>query len=147
MPADCRKAADRPKCEALAADKTVLDDDEINAIAPDFGLDWDYSHGVGIGQTTIFPTDRCPDGSRGKSFFGRCFTLPEMVTVEGGVEAMVRALKQIQNTCGPTDPACVFAKYRGGDDRNNADVQKRVRTYWACVARFNNLDLNKLCVN
>ena len=63
---------------------------------PDYGIDWRFSHGLGLGQITFGGNSYCDksQGIRGyKSLSGRCFTIPELLTPEGGVDALVAKLQ------------------------------------------------------
>lgn len=135
MPMSCT-GDNRQKCIDAAA-TTIKDDDVLTSEGPDYGIDWHYSHGFGIGQSTIFGDSRCPDGNRGIDYLGRCFTVPELMTVEGGVEAMVRRLV-MSYKLSPNNPAKIFASYRGGGDTENSTVKMRVNVYETCAMRGGN---------
>jgi hypothetical protein len=83
----------------------TVNDDTYNPHAPDLGIDWHYSHGFGVGQVT-FP-NRLANGSYGPTHCpgrpateystmvgGRCFTVQELLTEEGGTAAMMAKLTQ-----------------------------------------------------
>jgi hypothetical protein len=136
VPGDCSKtvasAGERAQCVS-AHDSNILNDDKISSQPPDYGLDWRFSHGLGFGQATLFPNTKCADGSRGITYLGRCFTPPELMTVEGSVDATLRELKQIGAKRQPAgDPAEIFRKYIGGDIASFA-VQQRKKTFEQCV--------------
>ena len=137
IPGECGKGkvSDqvREACYAAAAE-SVFNDDAITAEPPEFGLDWRFSHGVGLGQATLFPNSRCPNGNRGITYHGRCFTPPELVTVSGSVDATIRELLDDGATMdlSKSYPESVFKNYIGGSTADRA-VVIRAAAFRGCV--------------
>ncbi len=62
--------------------KLLMNDDRFNPSAPpDYGLDWRFTHGFGLGQITLKGDYYC-DGQRGIVKSGKCFTIPQLLTVD-----------------------------------------------------------------
>ncbi len=137
VPGDCSRSkaspAERKQC-VRAHDSRILNDDKITAEPPDFGLDWRFSHGIGLGQATLFPKTKCGDGTRGITYHGRCYTPPELVTVKGSVDATLRELKAIRaNKDGSANPEMIFRSYIGGGIDSHP-VKQRAKTFRACLS-------------
>jgi hypothetical protein len=114
------KFCDASCLPTLEAAKGITNDDAITDKAPDYGLDWRFSHGIGLGQCTINPDDwkfgaQCKDATygRGLKVGGKCFTLPILSTPEGSTECMVLALSSRTSTT-KKDPCSVFCAWAGG---------------------------------
>jgi len=79
-------------------DTSVRNDDggksSVGRTAPDYGLDWRFSHGLGLGQITLFGTKNyyC-NGQRGITLNNHCFNIPELFTTEGGLLSMASLFK------------------------------------------------------
>lgn len=119
---------------------------------PNYGIDWRFSHGFGLGQVTIDGDDYCnkSQGIRGAriSALNTCITVPELLTVEGGTKAMVgrllfwyRKAKQIEGYTGPDNniPEQVarrtFAMYGAGGsggDLYRDSINNRVSHFNDC---------------
>jgi len=75
------------------------DDKTFNATASDYGLDWRFSHGIGLGQITIFPNEKTKCGGRpGKMFDGTCYTLGDLLTAEKNLLYSAKLFKQNLNS-------------------------------------------------
>ena len=115
-----------------------LNDDSFSAsAAPDYGLDWRYSHGFGSGQSTIFPNSQpCPGNAaegRGFRMGGRCYSAAQLMDPQQQTQAMVEHYK----TCwqrGGGDPARAYVCYAGTIAPDNPIIVKRVNNYNACRA-------------
>jgi hypothetical protein len=122
--------------------------------APDFGLDWRFSHGLGLGQVTLKGSHFCSAGVRGiKLMDGRCYTIPELLTPDIGIQAMALVLKAHyrnakqdagysgQNQTPPENVVrLAFAYYAGGRKYgpkmlNTEGQNKRMQHYAECVAK------------
>ena len=60
--------------------------DPIKLVPPDYGIDWKFSHGFGIGQITCGggtkeQPDCRKDGNAGCLVGGVCYTVPELLTI------------------------------------------------------------------
>lgn len=137
LPPDCTKGkvSDdvRQACYDEAA-KPIFNDDKLINEPPDFGVDWRFSHGFGLGQATLFPGTRCPNGTRGITYHGRCFTPPELVTVSGGVDATIRELLGAGAGMNVLNvrPELVFRNYIGGSTGDHP-VVIRTKAFRNCV--------------
>ena len=136
MPPSCN-AGNRNLCIKSASypskDNLLKNDDEETfdpGNPPDFGLDWRFSHGIGASQATIFPIGstsgginsgrRCPNGWQGYWVGGQCFTVPQLITMEGSVAAML-AHPGFWNGDSPrNDPMATFKAYAGCSDSPSA---------------------------
>lgn len=87
---------------------SVTNDDTFTNTPPDYGLDWRFSHGIGLGQITIFPTEQC-GGERGKSFAGKCYSIPSLLKVEENLDYTARLFKD--------GLSCADKKGLTGDDK------------------------------
>ncbi|MBU2566312.1 pilin [Patescibacteria group bacterium] len=124
----CLKSASYP-----SKDNLLTNDDEETfdpGNPPDFGLDWRFSHGIGASQATIFPVGsksggmnsgrRCSNGWQGYWVGGQCFTVPQLITMEGSVAAML-AHPGFWNGDSPrNDPMATFKAYAGCSDSPTA---------------------------
>ncbi len=137
IPADCTKGkvsdTVRQACYDEAAEP-IFNDDKITNVPPDFGLDWRFSHGIGLGQATLFPNTRCPNGDRGITYHGRCFTPPELVTVAGSVDATIRELFDAGARMDLTKahPESIFKNYIGGSTSDRAVIM-RSNAFRGCI--------------
>ncbi len=89
MPANCSGGA-RATCAQLSKDGPLNDDNEIKMDDFYYGMDtrMQISHGIGLGQLTFWERDRC-DGKWGKTIGGKCFTFADLLTLEGGIDAIL----------------------------------------------------------
>lgn len=63
--------------------KIFNDDNKIDPTKTDYNLDWRFSHGIGLGQITIFQEEKTKcNGRPGKMFGGVCYSLADLLTVE-----------------------------------------------------------------
>ncbi len=132
MPGNCTGAT-RDECDRVASYKPkgsndIVQNDDIPNFGspPDFGLDWRFSHGFGAGLT-IFPnTAKCSNGWRGYTVGGKCFSVPELVTKEGQVNALLASpgfWKNGKVGGEPVkDPMSVFKAWAGCLDSANAAI-------------------------
>jgi hypothetical protein len=125
--------------DASCQNKGPLNDDAINLSAPpDYGLDWRYSHGIGAGQSTIFPASLpCPGREaegRGFRTGGKCYTLPDLLDSGKQIEAMLDHYKYCWGkTNNGTDPAAGYICYGGASLKpNNPIVVARIDGYNKC---------------
>ena len=133
--------------------KVYNDDKKVTAVPPNYGLDWRFSHGIGLGQCTIFPKGGVPnycegqDKSPGIKYGTKCFTVPIAMTMEGSIECMVELLKikqkeisgigylkAISSPCNifcywlgtcKKDPTCMDPKFAGKKMKVYNDCKKR----------------------
>jgi hypothetical protein len=88
----------------------INDDNNFSDSPPDYGLDWRFSHGLGLGQVTLFSDSFCSTGLRGlKDKTGKCYTIPDLLTPEKNLEYSANLFK------GNLD--CAAAKNYTGDDK------------------------------
>lgn len=105
---------------------------------PDYGLDWRFSHGLGIGQVTIKPGRsyvKKIDGPNGPEWAinigGKWFTVTDLFNPDKTIEATVAIIKSKQKSCekaGDYSKECIFRKYAGGP----AGVPRAVEAYEDC---------------
>lgn len=130
MPGNCTGAA-RDECDRVASYKPtgsgdIVTNDDVPKFdsPPDFGLDWRFSHGFG-GGLTIFPyMPKCSNGWRGYPAGGQCFSVPQLVTTEGQVNAFLASSGFWKNgkVGGEPvkDPMSVFKAWAGCQDSASA---------------------------
>ncbi len=92
---------------------------------PDFGIDWRFSHGLGLGQITLDGRKgyHCNE-QRGIKLGGHCFNIPELFTADGAILAMVKLFKNNLSVAGK--------KGWTGDDKVRA-------AYWGYAAGNGNM--------
>lgn len=61
---------------------------------PDYGLDWRFTHGFGLGQITISGKEYCSPGIRGAKRCGKCYTIPQLLSVESSLEISLCLMKK-----------------------------------------------------
>lgn len=102
---------------------------------PDYGIDWNYSHGFGSGQSTIFPSSQpCPGdagGGRGFRMGGRCYNVAQILNPQTQVQAMVDHYKACWQR-GGGDPARGYVCYAGTIAPDNPIIVSRVNAYNRC---------------
>ncbi len=105
---------------------------------PDYGLDWRYSHGIGSGQSTIFPSSApCPGReNEGRAFHvAGCRTLPDLLNPDKQIDAMLAHYQLCWGkTSGGTNPAAGYVCYAGTIAPDNPITVARVNEYTACRA-------------
>lgn len=126
---------------------------EANFVPPDFGIDWRFSHGIGLGQVTFGDGQFCNvngqnvRGTKIKGLNNRCLTVPELLSVDTAVEAMAGRLLSWYKKAGgvPGTPQnqvpesvirLTFAHYGKGNDPGDLyrdSVNGRVKHYLECV--------------
>lgn len=105
--------------------KLVLNDERFDPNSPpDYGLGWKYSYGFGLGQVTLKDGMRCPNGERGITQYGRCFTIPELLTVDSSAFFAAHLFK--------SNLACAERKGYTGDAKIQA-------AFWAYAAGCGNV--------
>ncbi len=122
-------------------------------VPPDFGIDWRFSHGIGLGQVTFGDGQYCDvngqkvRGTKIKGLNNRCLTVPELLSVDTAVEAMAGRLLSWYKKAGgvPGTPQnqvpesvirLTFAHYGKGNDPGDLyrdSVTKRVKHYLECT--------------
>lgn len=116
----------------------LRNDDPFNASAPpEYGLDWRYSHGFGSGQSTIFNNSQpCPGNTaagRGFRSGGKCFTIPQIMSPEGQVDAMVSHYASCWRR-GAGNAAAAYVCYAGTIAPDNPIIVSRVNDFNRCRA-------------
>lgn len=124
-----------------------------NFVPPDFGIDWRFSHGIGLGQVTFGDGQFCDvngqkvRGTKIKGLNNRCLTVPELLSVDTAVEAMAGRLLSWYKKAGgvPGTPQeqvpesiirLTFAHYGKGNnpgDLYRDSVNSRVKHYLECT--------------
>lgn len=61
---------------------------------PDYGLDWRFTHGFGLGQITITGKEYCSPGVRGAKRCGKCYTIPELLSPQSSIEISICLMKK-----------------------------------------------------
>lgn len=126
MPGNCN-AATRNECNRVAGARVsggdILKNDDAPQFdkPPDFGLDWRFSHAIGAGTTITKDAKRCSNGWRGFTVAGKCFTAPQLATMEGSIDAMFALIKFFQKN-GATDAMSVFKGWAGCEDKPTAKI-------------------------
>lgn len=120
----------------------ILNDDvsTFNLTAPpDYGLDWKYSHGIGAGQSTIFPANKPCSGKTqlGRGFFvdGQCYTIQDLFDADKQIDAMVRHYKSCWLKTGDgANPAAGYICYGGSSlTPESKIIVDRVNAYKRCT--------------
>jgi len=115
----------------------VNDDTFRPDAAPDYGLDWRYSHGFGSGQSTIFPNSQPCAGNvaqgRGFRMGSHCYSVPQLLDPQQQVTAMVDHYQACWRR-GGGDPARAYVCYAGTIAADNPIILRRVSHYNACRA-------------
>jgi hypothetical protein len=151
FPRDCNRTiggAPNPaykECQRLAGvdgtGKSVmpLNDDHFDPSKPDYNLDKRYSHGFGISQLTIFPGTqwgaRC-DGHWSIKMSDTCFTAADLLTLEGGLLAIIKHPGVQKNKNNPSE---AFWGYMGGSAEkrktNKGLHDKKMAAYRNCAGQ------------
>lgn len=123
-------------------------DDAFDPSKPDFGLDMRMGHGFGIGQITFGQamsrpagrgTTQCTKNGQlvyGKELGGTCYSIPDLLTMEGGIRAMVAISKQKLAAANGEVPAAM-AMYIGYWRSRTDDPSQAWRTDFRTVNRMN----------
>jgi hypothetical protein len=146
----CPTNLTHPICKKLN-DPNLINKDAFVNEPPNYGLDWRFSHGIGLGQATLFgdvgdgdsarKVSVCPDGQRGITYEdtrpgghgARCYTIPELLTVEGSIDATIRELSGIiAHSSG--DTVEILGRYRCADCRSAGE--QRLPSYQYCKGSF-----------
>lgn len=99
--------------------KIVKNDDKFDPNSPpDYGLDWRYTHGFGLGQTTLRGDMYC-NGQRGITKYGRCFNIPDLLQIDSSIFFTANLFKD--------NLACAKRKGWNGDNQIKA-------AFWAYAA-------------
>lgn len=140
-------------CESHKNDDGGKNIDATTFVPPDFGLDWRFTHGFGLGQVTFGDGHYCNvngqqvRGIKIKGLNNRCVTVPELISVDTAVEAMAGRLLSWYKKAGgvPGTPQnqvpesvirLTFAHYGKGNDPGDLyrdSVNGRVKHYLECV--------------
>lgn len=67
-------------------------DDADSGPPPNYGMDWDFSHDIGLGQINVPAHSTC-NGVAGKMANGKCYTVADLFVVEKNLEVSVGMLK------------------------------------------------------
>lgn len=131
MPSNCTNAQDechRVASYILQSKNKIVENDDVPQFGspPDFGIDWRFSHGFG-GGLTIFPNSpKCQNGWRGYTVNGRCFSVAELVTEQGQIDALLSsgAFWKGGKVGGDpvSDPMSVFKAWAGCQDSSTATI-------------------------
>jgi hypothetical protein len=126
MPTNCDGGA-HSTCAEISKTGPLNDDLKIDPGDEYFGMDHreGFSHGFGISQLTLWPKDRC-NGKWGKQIGSKCFTPADLLTLDGGIDAMLShpAVKP-----GNT-PEAIFQAYIGAP--NPGLLSKKMGAYQLC---------------
>jgi hypothetical protein len=153
------------RCHALHGGSGARNDDTPNRTAADLGLDWRFTHGLGIGQTTIGPscrTEACGSATSAPSYrlsTGASLAPKDLVNLPGSVDAAIDEIKSKIDYARAHKPAdltdtpeiiamLVFTKYgghfpclraggAGGATVGRMETWRRCNTRGAdCIARW-----------
>jgi len=138
LPANCTQDVRSQCVVAVNSSASTQNDDTLTDTPPEYGLDWRFSHGFGIGQVTIFPptgNKGCvgTDGGNGVKLGGKCFTVPILLTWEGQLEAMSLLIQRNGTPCA------IFGAYGGltkvDPDCTGAILSKKMAAYADCKGK------------
>ncbi len=107
----------------------VFNDDKTICAKEDLCLDWRFSHGIGLGQLTIFPGNFCTNVPSRK-FSGKCLTAKELLHPQGNLEGSLRLWKA--NFKG-SDYRTAFRKYNGSGSAAEKYATKAMKIFNACT--------------
>ena len=133
FPSDCSDAMHEHCVQLVRQTSSVINDDGLDPWEPDYGLDWRYSHGIGLKQITIFGQSTwCKAGIPSRQIGDTCYTLRELFLP---VPALIAGLTFIQSAGGDAHPSYgtahrVWVAYAGKDNANALD---RVQQVMACT--------------
>lgn len=86
--------ADPEKYDPKIHNKTPQkNDDKFTNQPPDYGLDWLFTHGFGLGQITFGGKSYC-NGQRGRTSNGVCYTIKDLLIPEKNLEFTVNHFKE-----------------------------------------------------
>ncbi|MCU0680146.1 MAG: pilin [Planctomycetes bacterium] len=118
----------------VALTDTIKNDDKADATKPDLGLDWRFSHGIGLTQITIFPEGHNyfvgkKDGVPIAKVNGKQYSAKDLFDPETSLQATVDLLKE--KNCGTDLKAC-FKAYNGAGPMAEKYATEAVPIYDAC---------------
>jgi hypothetical protein len=156
---DCKNDPTRSECVAFDnAQKGKCMNKESHPFKnepPDYGFDWAFSHGIGLGQSTIFQNSKCPDGKRGityedrrgSGYGSRCYTVPELLNPTTAIDAMYREIAGIKYANGSANRSVekVLTLYICSSCESQA--QGRINIYHSCRANFQGFMCGIACNN
>lgn len=97
-------------------------------------LDWRYSHGIGLGQVTIFPGDSCMNGEPSKQIGAKCYSIKDLLTLDGALDATAKLWTSYSCERGhykDGDFEC-FSRYAGTGAHAVATAQMKAAVYQKC---------------
>lgn len=119
-------------------------------VPPDYGIDWKYSHGIGLGQVTIFPyggkfesENTKINGPHGQEWArkigGRWFTVTDLFNLDKTVEATMLIIKNCAKYA-KTDLEGFYKCYAGDE----GGIPRGMKFYCSCLAK-KSLPAHPLC--
>ncbi len=89
----------------------VNDDDVVNPNRADLGLDWRFSHGIGLGQITVFPDGpACNGAPHCRQIGSKLYDPKSLFTLDINLDAVTNLWKEI---CPADVTQDCFRKYNG----------------------------------
>ncbi len=110
----------------------VFNDDKNICNSEDLCLDWRFSHGIGLGQLTIFPGNFCAGTTPSRKFSGKCLTAKELLHPRGNLEGSARLWKA--NFRGG-DYRTAFRKYNGSGSAAETYADSAMQIFRQCCAQ------------
>jgi hypothetical protein len=112
----------------LQTGELLKNDDKFNPNSPpDYGLDWRFTHGFGLGQVTLRPNHFC-NGQRGINKYGKCFNIPELLTVDAAAFFAANLFKD---------------NLKCAENKGYNGPQKIQAAFWAYAAGCGNVEANR----
>jgi len=129
--------------------KIVYNDDTLDLNnPPDYGLDWRFSHGIGLGQATIYPGksySRRVEGPNGPEWArqqnGRWYTVTDLLNPDKTIEATLFIVQgSMKNASGVEQ---FFQNYAGGP----GGVPRAMQYFCDCLDKNPELTRVNACAN
>jgi len=147
MPGECNAGTPgRAACESLARNGPRNDDPDVgDPSKPDLGLDWRWSHDLGLGQINVgasldkdfaprTKSSWCKPGVPSSAARDKCFSWADLFTVKGGVEAILNNPSLWKKDGTPqTDLSAIASGYVGsGCGPGCPQYDKKLKLFTEC---------------
>lgn len=120
-------------CSILGAAKN--DDDVINESDAGLGLDWRFSHGIGVGQVTVFPSGPACNGAPHCIQIGnKQYDPKSLMKLETNLDAIATLWKT--DKCPGTVTQECFRKYNGSGEYAEAYGAEAFGVYNKCLTEY-----------
>jgi len=131
--------------------KKILNDDDAIKDEPNLGLDWRYTHGIGLGQITPgaepgagMTPHNCPGTQQiGRTINGKCYTVRELLDPMTAAQTAAVKFKDFEESCAPECEGakdkktcvvgCSYYKYNGNGCSARASQCRKMNSYAKCA--------------